>query len=367
MATDFHKNIGKFMFDYSTLKKIFFKFQPETAHNIAEFGLKSTNLFPGILSFVANKFVINDKALHQNLMGANFYNPVGLAGGFDKNATMLRPLASLGFGYMEFGTITPKAQSGNEKPRLFRLVEDESIQNAMGFNNDGCEAVKKNVEKIYPFAVPLIANIGKNKITPNENAIDDYEFLTREFSDFCDMFLINVSSPNTPNLRDLQDESFINEIFSSLQKITTKPIIFKIAADLEHDKAISLCKTAANAGAAAIVINNTSIDYSLLPNIKEQKGGISGKLITQKSRELFKAVADELYGETVLISCGGIDSAKEAYDRIKMGANLVQIYTSFIFKGPSIVKDINEGLLKLLKDDGFTHISQAVGVNVKKG
>lgn len=353
--------------NYETLKKIFFKFDPENAHSMAMKGLKFANTNPWILNFVGKDYIVKDEVLSQNLWGLNFDNPVGLAGGFDKDGVALKALQSLGFGHIEFGTVTPKPQPGNEKPRLFRLVKNESIQNAMGFNNAGMEVVKKNVSKFYPLDQAItIANIGKNKITPNDEALSDYEKLVKTFDEVCDLFVVNLSSPNTPNLRDLQDSEYIKEFFDSLKSLTKKPILLKISPDFSYEKAIEICTSAVENKADGIIINNTSIDYSLSPNIKEQKGGISGKLITHKSRELLKAISKELFGKTVLISSGGIYSAEEAYERIKYGASLVQIYTSFIFKGPTIARDINAGLINLLKNDGFSNINQAIGVEIKK-
>ena len=351
--------------DYEILKKILFKLDPETAHSLAEFAFRFSGNFDFILNLISKNFSYKDEILKQNIFDLEFANPIGIGGGFDKNATMTKALNSLGFGFLEYGTFTPKPQSGNAKPRLFRLVEEESLQNAMGFNNEGSQTIAKRVEKIYPFKAPLIANIGKNKITPNEEALKDYEILTSEFKDLCDIFVINISSPNTPNLRDLQDEKFIKDIFETMKSITAKPILLKIAPDMSFGKAIDLCSCAVQNGANGVIINNTSIDYSLTPNAKDF-GGLSGKLITKKSKELFKAVANELFGETILISCGGIDNGKEAYERIKMGANLVEIFTSFIFKGPSVTKNINSKLAELLREDGFTNITQAVGINAKK-
>ncbi|WP_169974654.1 MULTISPECIES: quinone-dependent dihydroorotate dehydrogenase [unclassified Campylobacter] len=354
--------------NYNNLKTIFFKFQPETAHAIAECAMVyADKIFPGSMSFVANKCVVNDARLQQNLFNLVFNNPIGIAGGFDKNATMLKPLTALGFGHIEFGTLTPKPQSGNKKPRLFRLVEEESIQNAMGFNNEGAKKIAKRVQKLYPFVIPLFANIGKNKVTPNENALEDYENLTKEFSDICDAFVINISSPNTLNLRDLQNVEFVKELFNRLTSITTKPIIFKIAPDMDDEKAVEICKTAVEGGASGVIINNTSVDYSLSKSQNLQNfGGLSGKVITEKSRRLFKIVADELFGKTVLIASGGIDSGEEAYRRIRMGANLVQIYTAFIFRGPAVCRYINLELLELLERDGFANISEAVGIDIGK-
>ncbi len=350
--------------NYDTLKKIFFRFDPETAHKIAEFGLRALYATPGGLEALAKFGVYKDEILTQNIWNLSFDNPVGIAGGFDKNATMIAPLAALGFGHIDFGTFTPRPQSGNEKPRLFRLVSEQSIQNAMGFNNEGADIIEHRVRKIYPFKIPIAANIGKNKATSNEDAISDYEALGRKFNGLCDFFIINVSSPNTPNLRALQENSFISELIGAMKKITNKPLVLKLAPDMSADQAIALCECAVQSGASGIIINNTSVDYSLSPNARDF-GGLSGRLITEKSRKLFAQVARELFGRTILISCGGIDSAQEAYERIKSGASLVQIFTAFIFKGPFVAKSINEGLAELLRADGFNNISEAVGVNLK--
>ena len=350
--------------NYDTLKKIFFLFDPETAHKIAEFGLRALYATPGGLEALAKFGVYKDEILTQNIWDLSFDNPVGIAGGFDKNATMIAPLAALGFGHIDFGTFTPRPQSGNEKPRLFRLVSEQSIQNAMGFNNEGADIIEHRVRKIYPFKIPIAANIGKNKATPNDDALSDYEILGRKFNGLCDFFIINVSSPNTPNLRALQENSFISELIGAMKKITNRPLVLKLAPDMSADQAIALCECAVQSGASGIIINNTSVDYSLSPNARDF-GGLSGRLITEKSRELFAQVARELFGRTILISCGGIDSAQEAYERIKSGASLVQIFTAFIFKGPFVAKSINEGLAKLLRADGFNNISEAVGANLK--
>ena len=350
--------------NYDTLKKIFFRFDPETAHKIAEFGLRALYATPGGLEALAKFGVYKDEILTQNIWNLSFDNPVGIAGGFDKNATMIAPLAALGFGHIDFGTFTPRPQSGNEKPRLFRLVSEQSIQNAMGFNNEGADVIEHRVRKIYPFKIPIAANIGKNKSTSNEDALSDYEALGRKFNGLCDFFIINVSSPNTPNLRALQENSFINELIGAMKKITNRPLVLKLAPDMSADQAIALCECAVQSGASGIIINNTSVDYSLSPNARDF-GGLSGRLITEKSRKLFAQVARELFGRTVLISCGGIDSAQEAYERIKSGASLVQIFTAFIFKGPFVAKSINEGLAELLRADGFNNISEAVGANLK--
>ncbi|HDZ4993573.1 TPA: quinone-dependent dihydroorotate dehydrogenase [Campylobacter jejuni] len=350
---------------YEMMKSLLFKLDPEHAHALVEYNLRALNAsFPGILSFLAHKYIVDDESLRQNLLGLDFNNPIGLAGGFDKNATMIRPLSALGFGFLEVGTFTPKPQEGNEKPRLFRLVEQESIQNAMGFNNEGAEKIALRLAKIYPFVLPLGVNIGKNKITPNDKALEDYFTLFRDFKDLCDYFIVNISSPNTKNLRELQNDDFLSTLLEEAKKITSKTILVKIAPDMKIDDALKLCENAIKKGANGFILANTSVDYTLLDN-NRTFGGISGKLITEKSGIFFKEVAKVFFGKTLLIASGGVDSADIAYERIKNGANLVQVYTALIFKGPSLVKNINQNLIELLKKDGFLHISEAIGVNLK--
>jgi len=352
------------LFSYETLKKVLFKFQPETAHNIAEFGLKKLPYCRTINNYMIDKNFVMNSMLSQELFGVNFQNPVGLAAGFDKNATMIESMMAMGFGFTEIGTMTPRAQEGNPKPRMFRYPEVKSVQNAMGFNNEGSYTVAKNLRKVYPYAIPVGANVGKNKTTPEENALDDYKVLIKKFESISDYLVINISSPNTPNLRDLQNEKFITELFTMAKDLTNKPILLKIAPDMQADTAIELCNTAINAGAAGIIATNTTIHYSLVPNC-QSFGGLSGAVLADKSYELFKELARALYGKTTLISAGGISDATEAYRRIKAGATLVQSYSGLIFEGPSMVRKINEGIIDLLKEDGYTHISQAIGADLK--
>ncbi|MDR1460081.1 MAG: quinone-dependent dihydroorotate dehydrogenase [Campylobacteraceae bacterium] len=349
------------MINYQSFKKILFKLDPEKAHLLAEYGMRfAADFTPFLLSMIASKYFVADDKLEQETLGVKFSNPIGIAAGFDKNAVMIKALSALGFGHIEYGTITPKRQSGNEKPRLFRHVEEESLQNAMGFNNDGMGKISKRVSKIYPYATPLGANIGKNKTTSQENAISDYENLVKVFSPFCDYLAINISSPNTPNLRDLQNEKFVKELFQTCVKLTDKPILLKIAPDMSEKEAVSICEAAIEEGAGGIIATNTTIDYSLVANPKNI-GGISGKALKEKSFKIFKTLAKEFYGKTTLISAGGISDAKEAYDRLLEGANLVQIYTSFIYQGPSIAYQINKGILELMERDGFFNIKEAIG------
>ena len=350
---------------YDLIKPILFKLEPELAHSLAEYSLKGLEfIHPALLNLLANKYVYDDDMLKQELLGLFFANPVGIAGGFDKNANILKGLCALGFGFLEFGTVTPLAQKGNDKPRLFRLIKEESLQNAMGSNNKGKAKVLQNLKKSYPFVLPIGANIGKNKDTSNENALQDYLNLLSSFNNFCDYFTINISSPNTKNLRTLQNKDFLSSLLKEAKNLSSKPIFIKIAPDLKQKEALTLCEDCLKDGVSGFIIANTSTDYSLLDN-NRTFGGLSGQIIKEKSSKFFKALAKEFFKDTVLISSGGIDSANEAYDRIKNGASLVQIYTALVFKGPSLIRDINKGLCELLKKDKFLNIQEAVGANIK--
>ncbi len=349
---------------YDRLKSIMFNFEPETAHTLAGIGLKAVPVCPPLQNMLTDKFFVDEKILRQKIFGKVIRNPVGLGAGFDKNGEYIKAMPSLGFGFTEVGTVTPKPQPGNPKPRLFRLIEDESIQNAMGFNNKGSYYLIQKMKKLRFFDYPIGINIGKNKITPENEALNDYETLFKAFKNYGDYIVINISSPNTPGLRDLQNESFINEVFRIGNSITDKPILLKIAPDMEADTALSLCHSAVSAGAGGIIATNTTIDYSLTPHAKDF-GGISGKLLKEKSYNLFKEIGREFHDKILLISVGGIDSAEEAYRRILAGASLVQVFSMLIYRGPSLIREINEGLIKHLKKDGFGHISEAVGADWK--
>jgi len=347
---------------YENLKKIMFKFEPETAHKIAGFGLKAIGSCPPLFNYMVKENFVDKEILRQKIFGEVFYNPIGLAAGFDKDADFIKAMPPLGFGFTEVGTVTPRPQPGNPKPRLFRLIEDESIQNAMGFNNKGSYYMIQNLKKNRFFRFPVGINIGKNKTTSEREAIEDYEKLFKAFKDYGTYIVINISSPNTPGLRDLQNEAFIKEVFRVGKSITTKPILLKIAPDMEAKDAVDICKVAVDAKADGIIATNTTIDYSLTPKAKDF-GGISGELLKEKSFKLFDAIASELFGETVLISVGGISDANEAYRRIKAGASLVQIYTALIYKGPSLVGEINRELIKLIRKDGYSSIYEVIGAN----
>ncbi|MEA2100893.1 MAG: quinone-dependent dihydroorotate dehydrogenase [Campylobacterota bacterium] len=350
------------MINYNKLKPLLFKLQPETAHHLAEIALRIPNLCENPFDSFRKSHFIRDEILSQELFGCKFLNPVGLGAGFDKNATMIRSMRILGFGYTEIGTITPIPQEGNPKPRMFRHIEEETIQNAMGFNNDGLLKIQRRLKNIYPFITPIGVNIGKNKITPENEAINDYTKLIKSLHDLGDYMVINISSPNTPGLRDLQNEAFIGRLFEEAKKITAKPILLKIAPDMTPEDAVALTKMAVEKGADGIIATNTTIDYSLVKQPKSI-GGLSGAVLKEKSFEIFEAIAKELYGKTTLISVGGIDSAEEAYKRIKAGASLVQVLSGIVFHGPDMIMNMNKGLVKLLKADGYKNITEAIGAD----
>ena len=323
---------------YDRCKQMLFKLDAEKAHNVAEFFLRKIAPLPLVQDLMAWQFVRCDERLANTLDSVFFPNPVGLSAGFDKNATMLKGLSALGFGFLEVGTITQAPQSGNPKPRLFRFPQSQSLQNMMGFNNNGVIKIAKRL------------------------TLQNYENTLLELLDLADYFVFNVSSPNTPKLRDLQNKTFIASLCKMARRHTDKPIFVKISPDMHTDDMLEVIESAIKHGCSGIIAANTSIDYSLLQGAKDQ-GGISGGALKERSREVFERIAKEFFGKTLLVSSGGIDNADEAYERIKMGASLVQIYTGLIYQGPSLPKRINEGILARMQADGFAHISEAIGAN----
>ncbi len=352
------------MFDYDTLKSWLFKLQPENAHHLAECFLRVPNVLPSAFTSFSDNHFITNPILKQNIFGVDFLNPIGLGAGFDKNATMIRGIHALGFGFTEIGTITLRPQSGNVKPRMFRHIKENSLQNAMGFNNDGLLKVMRRLKKRYPFVTPIGVNIGKNKKTSQRDALFEYMTIIKAVYHLSDYLVINISSPNTPGLRDLQNTQFISALFSEVKEITDKPVLLKIAPDMNSNQAVELTSLAVECGASGIIATNTTTDYSLVKNPKSF-GGLSGEVLTNKSFEIFKAISKELFGKTILISVGGISSAEEAYKRIKYGASLIQLYTGLVFKGPELIKEINLKLTELLKADGYANITDAIGVDIK--
>lgn len=335
---------------YSILRKILFFFDPEKVHYWSMNTLRlicSVGLFRKIVSKI---FVADSKPVH--LFGLEFNNPVGLGAGFDKNAKYLRELECLGFGFIEIGTVTPLPQSGNEKPRLFRLPKDKALINRMGFNNDGVKKVALRLRDWKSKKSTLIigGNIGKNKITPNEEAWRDYEICFRELYDSVDYFVVNVSSPNTPGLRELQDKDALRKILSHLQTINNqhsnpKPILLKIAPDLSDMQINDVVDLALEIKLDGLVSSNTTIDRSNLatPTTELENigaGGLSGKPIFEKSNDVLRYIYSKTNGTIPVIASGGIFTATDAKLKKEIGAPLIQVWTGFIYEGPSIVKNI---------------------------
>jgi dihydroorotate dehydrogenase len=328
--------------------------------------LRLAQAMPGATATLARHHLVDAAPLRQTLFGREFPNPVGLAAGFDKNAEAVRAIPALGFGFAEVGTVTPLAQPGNPRPRLFRHSEARSLQNALGFNNLGLAAMRRRLQKAHPAPLPLGVNLGKNKATPPERALADYETLIRGLHDLADYLVVNLSSPNTPGLRDLQNEEFLRALFGLAKGITDKPILVKIAPDLDPSQAVALSETAVEAGAAGVIATNTTIDYPLLPGARDF-GGLSGKVLKEKSFRIFEAVAKALFGRAALISVGGIDSGAEAYRRLRAGASLVQVYTALVYEGPGLPRRINEELLALIERDGVRGIAEVIGADRRGG
>lgn len=349
---------------YQMLSPYLFKLDAEKAHNLAESFIKRIVPLPLVQDYIAGKNCVVDQALSIEVAGMRFYNPVGLAAGFDKNATMIKGLTALGFGFLEIGTITQAPQEGNPKPRLFRHTQEQSLQNAMGFNNQGSLTISKRLKAFYPYAIPLGVNIGKNKIITQNDSLKNYENVLLDCLEVGDYFTFNLSSPNTPNLRDLQNVSFVQELFAMARTHTQKPLFLKISPDMDKDEMLKVVEMSIKSGVSGIIATNTTIDYTLVQNPKDN-GGISGVALKQKSKEILRILSESFFGKVALVSVGGIDNAQEAYERIKLGASLVQVYSGLVFQGPSLCKNINEGLLQCLQADGFTHLHEALGQDLK--
>jgi dihydroorotate dehydrogenase len=347
---------------YPLLRRLLFRLDPEAGHAAGMAALRAAQALPPVRGLLARQNRVADARLRQTLLGLELPNPVGLAAGLDKDGVAIRGLAALGFGFVEVGTVTPLAQPGNPRPRLFRFPAAETLQNAMGFNNGGMEALRRRLEASLPLPVPLGINIGKNKATPPERTLDEYATLIRGLGDLADYLVVNLSSPNTPGLRDLQNETFVRALLGLAGELTRKPVLVKIAPDLEPEAAADLSEAAVDAGASGIIATNTTTDYSLLPGAKDF-GGLSGKVLSEKSFRVFDAVARRLFGRTVLVSVGGIGSGAEAWRRLRAGASLVQVYTALIYQGPSLVRRINEELLALMERDGVKGIGEVIGAD----
>lgn len=334
---------------YKLVKKVLFRYDAEDVHyKVMKWLKKAYNSGLG-KRFLISNYAYNDASIAKEVFGLKFKNPVGLAAGFDKDAMYVDELSCLGFGFIEIGTVTPKPQSGNERPRLFRLTSDAAIINRMGFNNHGVVAAAKRLKERSTDVI-IGGNIGKNKTTPNDKAIEDYAICFTELFPVVDYFVVNVSSPNTPNLRELQEKEPLRNLLMHLQNLnlahpTPKPILLKIAPDLSHEQIDDVLEIVAETRIAGLVATNTTIDRNVVEASEEileeiGAGGLSGKPLRKKSTEIIKYINSKTNGSVPIIAVGGIFTGEDALEKLEAGASLVQVYTGFIYQGPTIVKDI---------------------------
>ena len=332
------------------IRPILFKFDPEKVHYFTFSLIRFLSNIPGFSLLFKAMYLVNDKRLETEVFGLKFKNPVGLAAGFDKDATLYKELSNFGFGFIEIGTLTPKGQEGNPKKRLFRLKEDAAIINRMGFNNGG---VQKAVERLKNNNGVLIGgNIGKNKVTPNEEATSDYEICFDALYDYVDYFVVNVSSPNTPNLRALQDKEPLTQLLQTLQnknvkKLKEKPILLKIAPDLTDDQLLDIIYIVKQTKIAGVIATNTTISREgLQSENKTETGGLSGKPLAKRSTEVIRFLSEKSNKAFPIIGVGGIHSPEDAIEKLDAGASLIQLYTGFIYEGPALVKAINKKIVE---------------------
>lgn len=340
---------------YSIIRKLLFYIAPEQVHYMVMKGLRFACALPLLGGWVKKKFSVRDPRLERELWGIKFPNPVGLAAGFDKDARFTDALACLGFGCVEIGTVTPRPQPGNPRPRLFRLPADQALINRMGFNNHGAVAAAGRLRQRKERMI-IGGNIGKNKDTPNEEAINDYEAGFKALHDVVDYFVVNVSSPNTPGLRALQDKGPLMAILNRLVRLNKeypapKPILLKIAPDLSNEQLDDIIEIVGATGIQGIVATNTTISREGLqtPAAEVEKigaGGLSGKPVRQRATEVIRYIHDKSKGAIPIIAVGGIFTAADAIEKLEAGASLVQVYTGFIYEGPAIAANICKGLLK---------------------
>ncbi|MCD6020132.1 MAG: dihydroorotate dehydrogenase [Bacteroidetes bacterium] len=337
------------------LKPLLFKINPEKAHYLT-FDLLKIGLGNGLGRLITSStYAFKHPKLKKKLFGLTFENPVGLAAGLDKDAKAFNELATMGFGFIEIGTLTPKPQPGNDKPRLFRLPKSEALINRMGFNNEGVDSAVIRL-KHRKSNVIIGGNIGKNKVTANEDAIKDYEYCFNALFDVVDYFVVNVSSPNTPNLRELQDKEPLTHLLNHLQTINNskpqrKPLLLKIAPDLTDSQLDDIIDIVASTKIDGIVATNTTIAREPLNYSKEEieaigMGGLSGKPLTKRSTEVIAYLKSKSNNSFPVIGVGGIHSPEDAIEKLKAGADLIQLYTGFIYEGPGLIKRINKEIVK---------------------
>jgi dihydroorotate dehydrogenase len=340
----------------SILKPIMFSMDPEKAHYKTVFLFRTALAIPFGKSIIKNLYNFQSPKLEKELFGLTFKNPVGLAAGFDKDGKFYKEMSHLGFGFIEIGTVTPLPQEGNPKPRLFRLPQDEGLINRMGFNNDGVDAMVERLKKFKAKDVIIGGNIGKNKVTPNNEAINDYVICFEKLFDHVDYFVVNVSSPNTPGLRDLQDKGPLTAILSKLMKLNNaksnpKPILLKIAPDLTDSQLDDIIDIVAETKIDGVIATNTTISRDGLNTSQKTianigNGGLSGAPVKSRSTEVIAYLHRNSKGAFPIVGVGGVDSAESAKEKMEAGASLIQVYSGFVYQGPGLVKTINKGLVK---------------------
>lgn len=334
----------------SLIRSILFQFDPEKVHHFSFSMIKGMMKIPFVPAISRSIFKVEAPQLKKELFGLTFENPVGLAAGFDKNAMLFDEFSNYGFGFIEVGTVTPKGQPGNPKKRIFRLKDDEALINRMGFNNDGVDVVVERLKKRTSNVI-IGGNIGKNKVTPNDKAIDDYMICFEKLFDVVDYFVVNVSSPNTPNLRALQDKEPLTNLLQTLQdennkKKAPKPILLKIAPDLTDSQLMDIIDIVNTTRIAGVIATNTTISREgLVSSHKGETGGLSGKPVKDRSTEVIRFLSEKSNKSFPIIGVGGIHSAKDAQEKLEAGADLIQLYTGFIYEGPGLVKRINKSLV----------------------
>jgi len=344
---------------FSILRPFLFNIDPETAHDLA---IKSLKFNP----LPSKMFEVEDEQmLKVQLLGKNFPNPIGLAAGFDKSAEAYNSLLRLGFGFVEVGTVTPLKQFGNPKPRIFRLKDDDALINRLGFNNDGIEIIKNRI-KLNDKKGIVGVNIGPNRETKDQK--NDFCLGLKNFFDIADYITVNISSPNTEGLRDFHEQEKLKNLLLALNKIkkenkTDISLLLKVSPDIEDNHISEIVDVATNNDIAAIILTNTTNGNrdNLRSEIKKEKGGLSGKPLQEISTNMIKKFYKQLNGKIPIIGVGGVDSGKSAYEKITAGASLLQLYTGFIYKGPSVAKDIKKGLIQILKAEGLNNIKEAIG------
>ncbi len=337
------------------LKPLFFLFSPESIHHFVFKFIRITFKVPGIASLTHSFYSVKDPRLNVRLFGLVFENPVGLAAGFDKDAKLFDELGAFGFGFVEVGTLTPRAQGGNPKPRMFRLPADKALINRMGFNNEGVAAAAERLKK-RKTRIIIGGNIGKNKDTPNEEAMKDYESSFETLFPHADYFVVNVSSPNTPNLRALQDREPLTKLLTRLmelnrQKPAPKPLLLKIAPDLSNEQLDDIIAIVQETKIDGVVATNTTIARSGLQTTNDKlqtigAGGLSGKPLSKRSTEVIRYLSEKSGKAFPIIASGGIHTAEDAIEKLNAGASLVQVYTGFVYEGPAVAKKICKGILK---------------------